>query len=51
MKKIENPAFVAIYEQFRCEIKLARKQPKTIDSYTRSLKRLLNYFDCHPEES
>ncbi len=29
MKKIKNPAFVALYEQFRREIQLAGKQPKT----------------------
>ena len=50
MNKIKNPAFVPLYDQFRREIKLAGKQPKTIDSYARSLKRLLNYFDRHPEE-
>ena len=50
MNKIKNPAFLPLYEQFRREIKLAGKQPKTIDSYARSLKRLLNYFDCHPSE-
>jgi len=50
MKQFKNSEFAQLYEQFKREIKLQGKSPKTIDSYARSLKRLLNYFDCHPQE-
>lgn len=50
MKQFKNSEFAQLYEQFKREIKLQGKSPKTIDSYARSLKRLLTYFDCHPKE-
>ncbi len=50
MVRFKNPTFVDLHERFKREIKLQGKSPKTIDSYARSLRRLLNYFDCHPQE-
>lgn len=50
MKSFNNPEFAQLHETFKREIKLQGKSPKTIDSYARSLRRLLTYFDCHPQE-
>jgi len=50
MKQFKNPEFAQLHEKFKREIKLQGKSHKTIDSYARSLRRLLNYFDCHPQE-
>ena len=50
MKHFTNPTFSELYEQFKREIKLQGKSPKTIDSYARSLRRLLTYLDCHPQK-
>ena len=50
MKHFTNPTFSELYEQFKREIKLQGKSPKTIDSYARSLGRLLACFDCHPQK-
>ena len=49
MKPFKNKEHERLHEQYIREIKLQGKSPKTIDSYARSLKRLLNYFDCHPK--
>lgn len=50
MVHFKNPTFAALHERFIREIKLQGKSPKTIDSYARSLRRLLTYFDCHPQD-
>jgi hypothetical protein len=50
MTHFTNQTVSELYEQFKREITLQGKSPKTIDSYARSFKRLLNYFDCHPKE-
>lgn len=50
MKQFKNPQSAQLHERFKREIKLQGKSPSTIDSYARSLKRLLTYFDCHPNE-
>ena len=50
MKQFKSPQFAQLHEQFIREIKLQGKSPKTIDSYARSLRRLLTYFDCHPQD-
>jgi len=50
MEHLKNQKFAQLHERFKREIKLQGKRPKTIDSYARSLRKLLNYFDCHPEK-
>lgn len=50
MKPFKNKEFERLHERFKREIKLQGKSPKTIDSYARSLRRLFDYFDCHPKE-
>jgi len=50
MVRFKNQTFAELHERFKREIKLQGKSPKTIDSYARSLRRLLTYFDCHPQE-
>lgn len=50
MVRFKNQTFADLHERFKREIKLQGKSPKTIDSYARSLRRLLDYFDCHPQE-
>ncbi|MBT4266613.1 MAG: site-specific integrase [Deltaproteobacteria bacterium] len=50
MVRFKNQIFAELHERFKREIKLQGKSPKTIDSYARSLRRLLTYFDCHPQE-
>ena len=50
MTHFTNQSVLELYEQFKRKIKLQGKSQKTIGSYARSLKRLLNYFDCHPKE-
>lgn len=50
MKPLHNKSFAQLHEQFKRDIKLQGKSQNTIDSYTRSLRRLFSYFDCHPKE-
>ncbi|MBU2646626.1 site-specific integrase [bacterium] len=50
MDHFKNPTFAELHERFKREIKLQGKSPKTIDSYARSLRRLLTCFDCHPSK-
>ncbi len=50
MVHLKNPTFAELHERFKREIKLQGKSPKTIDSYARSLRRLLTYFDSHPQD-
>jgi integrase/recombinase XerD len=50
MTTLKDKKFEHLHSQFRRELKLQGKSPKTIDSYSRSLRRLVNYFDCYPDE-
>ncbi len=50
MKTLKDKKFDQLHSQFRRELKLQGKSPKTIDSYSRSLRRLITYFDRYPDE-
>ena len=50
MKPFKNETFAHLHKQFKRDIRLQGKSQNTIDSYSRSLRRLLTYFDCHPKE-
>jgi site-specific recombinase XerD len=50
MKPFKNKEFESLHERFKRDIKLQGKSAKTIDSYARALRRLFDYFDCHPDE-
>jgi site-specific recombinase XerD len=50
MKPFKNETFAQLHKQFKRDIRLQGKSQNTIDSYTRSLRRLLTYFDCHPKD-
>lgn len=50
MKPFRNKDHENLHERFKRNIKLQGKSNKTIDSYTRSLRRLFDYFDCHPDQ-
>jgi len=45
MKTPNNPQFNRYYEQHCKHLKLKGLQPKTIDAYTRALRRIGDYFD------
>ncbi len=50
MKTLKDKKFDHHHSQFRRELKLQGKKPKTIDSYSRPLRRLITYFDSYPDE-
>jgi site-specific recombinase XerD len=41
-----NPQFIKDYNKHRKHLKLNGLQPKTIDAYSRAIRRIGNYFDC-----
>ncbi len=41
-----DPQFIKDYNKHRKHLKLNGLQPKTIDAYSRSIRRIGNYFDC-----
>ena len=42
-----DPQFIKDYTKHRKHLKLNGLQPKTIDAYSRAIRRIGNYFDCH----
>ena len=42
-----DPQFIKNYTKHRKYLKLNGLQPKTIDAYSRAIRRIGNYFDCH----
>jgi len=42
-----DPQFIKNYIKHRKYLKLNGLQPKTIDAYSRAIRRIGNYFDCH----
>jgi site-specific recombinase XerD len=50
MKPFKNKEHERLHAQYIREIRLQGKSPKTIDSYARALRRLFDYYDCHPDE-
>lgn len=50
MNTIDTTKFQTLHQQFQLDLKLQGKSPKTIDSYTRSIRRLVMYFNRFPED-
>jgi len=50
MKKSEVNRFNELYQRHMRLLKLQGKSRKTIDSYSRSVRRLRDYFDCCPDQ-
>lgn len=49
MKKSEVNRFNKLYERHLRLLKLQGKSQKTIDAYSRALRRIRDYFDCSPD--
>ncbi len=49
MKKSELSRFNKLYEHHLRSLKLQGKAKNTIDSYSRAVRRVRNYFDCCPD--
>lgn len=45
-----DPQFNKYFQKHVKSLKLAGLQPKTIDAYSRAIKRIGNYFDCRIED-
>lgn len=50
MKKNEKDRFNELYQQHLRLLKLQGKSQKTIDAYSRAVRRISEYFDCIPDE-
>ena len=48
MNKKEQKEFDVVYKELKKILKLQGKSPKTVDSYSRAVRRLANYFDQCP---
>ena len=42
----KDPQFKKYYRKHHKCLKLAGLQPKTVDAYSRAIRRIGNYFDC-----
>ena len=49
MDAAEQARFERLYQQHLLALKTQGKRPKTIDAYSRALRRLRNQFDCCPD--
>jgi len=50
---MKNPEDLPCYEQYQRHVKLLKlqgKAKKTVDSYSRAIRRVSEYFDCCPDE-
>ena len=45
----EQTRFNALYQSYLNELTLQGKQPKTIEMYSRALRKVGDYFDCCPD--
>ena len=45
-----NPQFIKVYTKHRKHLRLNGFQPKTIDAYSRAIRRIGNYFDCQLDD-
>ena len=45
-----DPQFIKLYAKHCKHLKLNGLQPKTIDAYSRAVRRIGNYFDCQLNE-
>ncbi|WP_459919205.1 phage integrase N-terminal SAM-like domain-containing protein, partial [Desulfocicer niacini] len=50
MKKSETARFDKLYKLHQRSLKLQGKAQKTIDAYSRAVRRVSNYFDCCPDK-
>ena len=50
MKKSETNRFDKLYQLHQRSLKLQGKAQKTIDAYSRAVRRVSNYFDCCPDK-
>lgn len=50
MKKSETARFNKLYKLHQRSLKLQGKAPKTVDAYSRAVRRVSNYFDCCPDK-
>lgn len=50
MKKSEVNRFNKLYERHLRLLKLQGKSQKTIDAYSRAVRRIMDYFDCCPDK-
>ena len=50
MKQSEVNRFNKLYQQHLRSLKLQGKAKKTIDAYSRAIRRVSNYFDCCPDK-
>ena len=49
MNTTELNRFTELYQRHQRTLKLRGKAKKTIDSYSRALRRVTDYFDCCPD--
>src|SRR4030066_2052557 len=49
MHQAETKRFNELYQQQLRLLKLQGKAPKTIDAYSRAVRRIRDYFDCCPD--
>ncbi len=50
MKKSEVNRFNKLYKEHQRALKLQGKAKKTIDAYSRAIRRVRDYFDCCPDK-
>ena len=50
MKQSEVNRFDKLYQRHQGSLKLQGKAQKTIDAYSRAVRRVSNYFDCCPDK-
>ena len=50
MKKAEQNRFDKLYERHLRSLKLQGKSQKTIEAYSRAVRRITNHFDCCPDK-
>jgi len=50
MKKSEVKRFNKLYQHHQRSLKLQGKAQKTIDAYSRAIRRVRDYFDCCPDK-
>ena len=50
MNKLDEIKFNKNYQQLLQALKLQGKADKTIESYSRAIRRVSEYFDCLPEK-
>ncbi|EFK07515.1 conserved domain protein [delta proteobacterium NaphS2] len=49
MKQSEANRFNTLYDHHQKTLKLQGKAKKTIDAYSRAIRRVRDYFDCCPD--